>query len=59
MSENIVAPARKEVRHLIGADDKIVAQWPVSGISTISGHRRVDLISVGRGETRTDCVRQS
>jgi hypothetical protein len=23
MSENIVAPARKEVRHLVGADDKI------------------------------------
>jgi hypothetical protein len=24
MSENIVAPVRKEVRHLVGADDKIL-----------------------------------
>jgi hypothetical protein len=32
MSENIVAPTRKGVRHLVGADDKILSngQCPAS-----------------------------
>ena len=44
MSEKIGAPTRKGVRHLVGADAKNPAQWPASGISTGSGHRRVALI---------------